>query len=66
MAGKEWMVATNPTIADLALYSYIKLAPEGGVSLLDYPNIEAWLIRIESLTGFVPMQLSVVGLRKEI
>ncbi|MCF7480293.1 glutathione S-transferase [Vibrio sp. J1-1] len=63
--GRQWLVGTKPTIADLALYSYIKLAPEGGISLADYPVLETWLKRVEGLSGFVPMQLSNVGLRKE-
>lgn len=63
--GRQWLVGTKPTIADLALYSYIKLAPEGGISLADYPVLQAWLKRVEGLSGFVPMQLSNVGLRNE-
>ncbi|MBD0786644.1 glutathione S-transferase [Vibrio sp. Y2-5] len=63
--GRQWLVGTTPTIADLALYSYIKLAPEGGISLADYPDVEAWLKRVEALPSFVPMKLSNVGLRKE-
>lgn len=63
--GRQWLVGTEPTIADLALYSYIKLAPEGGISLADYPDLEAWLKRVEVLPGFVSMQLSNVGLRQE-
>ncbi|WP_026960194.1 glutathione S-transferase family protein [Aliagarivorans taiwanensis] len=62
---RDWLVGSHPTIADLAMYSYTKLAPEGGVSLQDYPAIEAWLARVESLPGFVPMQLSKVGLRSD-
>jgi glutathione S-transferase len=62
---RQWLVGTKPTIADLALYSYIKLAPEGGISLADYPALKAWLKRVEGLPGFVPMQLSNVGLRQE-
>ncbi|BDU41138.1 glutathione S-transferase family protein [Vibrio nigripulchritudo] len=62
-SGRQWMVGKEPTIADLALYSYIKIAPEGGVSLTDYPALEAWLKRVESLPGFVAMSLSNVGLR---
>ena len=47
-----------PTIADVAIYSYTVLAPEGGVSLAPYPAIRAWLARIEALPGFVPMTRS--------
>jgi glutathione S-transferase len=51
-------VGSHPTIADIAAYSYIAHAPEGGVSLAPYPNIRAWLARIEALPGFVAMPSS--------
>ncbi len=56
--GHAFFVGDSPTIADLAIYTYVAHAPEGGVSLEDYPNIRAWLARIEALPGFVPMQAS--------
>jgi len=62
LEGRNWLVTDNPTIADVANYAYIAHAPEGDVSLESYPNIRAWISRFESLTGFVPMQSSAVGL----
>ncbi len=62
LAQNSWLVGEQPTIADLANYSYIAHAPEGDVSLKDYPNIKLWLQRIEQLPGFIPMQISKVGL----
>ncbi len=59
---REWLVGVNPTIADVANYAYIAHAPEGDVSLDSYPNVVAWLRRIENLPGFVPMQITLVGL----
>lgn len=53
---REFLTGATPTIADLALYTYTAHAPEGGISLTPYPSISAWLRRIESLPGFVPMQ----------
>lgn len=53
---------THPTIADLALYAYTAHAPEGGVSLADYPALRAWLQRVEALPGFVAMPASRIGL----
>lgn len=55
LADKAWFVGDNPTIADVALYSYTAHAPEGGVDLRDYPNVVAWLERVEALPGFVAM-----------
>lgn len=60
--GREWLVGTSPTIADVAIYSYTAHAPEGNVSLDDFPNIRGLLGRIEALPGFVPMQSTKVGL----
>lgn len=55
LSTQEFLVGTNATIADVALYSYTVVAPEGDISLDPYPNIRKWLARIESLEGFVPM-----------
>ncbi|MEP3049241.1 MAG: glutathione S-transferase [Roseibium sp.] len=60
--GRDWLVGTKPSIADVAIYSYTAHAPEGDVSLETYPNIRALLDRIEGLPGFVPMPKTPVGL----
>lgn len=57
-----WLVGERPTIADLAMYTYVAHAPEGGVSLDDHPKVRAWLARVEALSGFVPMKGTAVGL----
>lgn len=57
-----FLAGDTPTIADVANYSYIAHAPEGNVSLEAYPNVRAWLARIEALPGFVPMQRTAAGL----
>jgi len=51
----HFLVGEQRTVADVALYSYITLAPEGQVPLTDYPAIRAWLGRVEALPGFLPM-----------
>ena len=58
LAKQTYLVGSNPTIADVALYSYTALAPEGGIQLDAYPHVQAWLARIEQLPGFVPVQRS--------
>ncbi len=59
---QPYLAADRPTLADVANYSYVAHAPEGGVSLQPYPAVRAWLARIEALPGFVPMQRSAIGL----
>lgn len=58
--GRNWLAADSITIADVAGYSYIAHAPEGGVDLAPYPNIRAWLARIEADPKFVGMAPSPV------
>ena len=62
LQGRDWLVGDSATIADVANYTYIALAPEGDVSLANYPNIRAWLKRFENLKGFVTMKSTAVGL----
>jgi len=62
LADRPFLAGTGPTIADVAGYSYIAHAPEGGVSLEPYPHIRAWLARIVALPGFVPMPATKAGL----
>lgn len=50
-----YLAGDEITLADVAGYSYIAHAPEGGVSLEPYPAIRAWLERIEGQPNFVPM-----------
>lgn len=55
LAARRWIAGTEQSsIADVALYSYIKRAPEGDVELSGYPDILTWLDRIEQLPGFLP------------
>lgn len=58
LAGRAWLAADHATIADIALYSYTAHAPEGGIALEPWPQLRAWLQRIEALPGFVGMQRS--------
>ncbi len=63
LAARTWLAGTPlPTIADIALYSYVARAPEGNVDLSPYPLTRAWLARVEALPRFVPFQKTPAGL----
>lgn len=62
LSQRDWLAGAQASIADLANYAYIAHAPEGGVSLDEYPHVRAWLARIEQLPGFVSMQATAAGL----
>lgn len=50
----EFLATDKATIADLACSCYVKTAPEGGISLANYPSIRRWLAHIEKLPGYQP------------
>ncbi len=53
--GKSKFVAgVEPTIGDIACYGVLAFAREGSFDLALYPNISAWMQRMESLPGFKP------------
>lgn len=62
LTAHDFIAAAQPTIADIALYSYVARAPEGNVELAPYPRLRAWLQRIEALPGFVAFQQTPAGL----
>ena len=57
-----FLAGPEATLADLAHYAYTASAPEGNISLDDYPGVRAWLARVAALPGFLPFPVSPVGL----
>lgn len=54
-AGRIFLVGDGPTIADIACFPNVALAPDGGVALDDYPSIRLWMRAIRSLERFIEM-----------
>ncbi len=55
LGDRDWLAADRPTIADIACYPYVALAPEGKISLAPYPAIGPWIRRVQQLDGYVDM-----------
>jgi glutathione S-transferase len=51
----SWLAADTITIADIAVYPYIALAHQGSVDLTPFIFVKEWLVRIETLNGFISM-----------
>src|SRR5688572_20116238 len=49
-----WLALERPTIADVACYPYVAVAPEGVLSLDPYPAVGSWLERFRALPGWIP------------
>ena len=52
---REYLVGERFTIADIALYAYTHVAPEGGFDLGPYPALRAWIERVAAQPGMVPI-----------
>ena len=55
LADATFLVGETMTLADIALYAYTHVADEGGFDLSGYPAIGAWLARVSSRPGHVPI-----------
>jgi len=61
LTGRDWFVGTAYSIADIALYAYTHVAPEGGFDLGPFPAIRAWMDRVAAEPNHVPITKADVG-----
>ena len=57
LEGRTYAVGDSLSLADIALYGYTHVAPEGGFELDPYPAVGAWLQRISAEPGHVPIDV---------
>ena len=50
---RPFFAGNQYSLADIALYAYTHVAPEGGFALEDYPAIRAWLERVAEQPGHI-------------
>jgi glutathione S-transferase len=55
LEGRQFLVGGAFTLADIALYAYTHVAPEGGFDLEPYIAVRAWLERVAAEPGHVPI-----------
>ena len=55
LSDADWLAGDDYSLADIALYAYTHVAEEGGYDLGAYPGIRAWLARVASQPGHVPI-----------
>jgi glutathione S-transferase len=55
LTDRRFLVAERYTIADIALYAYTHVAPEGGFDLDPYPAIRSWLGQVAAQPRHIPI-----------
>ena len=53
LTGREFLVGSRYSLADISLYAYTHVAEEGNFDLGRYPAIRAWLARVAAQPGHV-------------
>ncbi|HEX9465517.1 MAG TPA: glutathione S-transferase family protein [Alphaproteobacteria bacterium] len=47
----KFLVGSQPTIADVAIFPWVATAEEGGYNVANYPNVQAWAERMLTFPG---------------
>ena len=56
LSNAEWLAGAEYSIADMALYAYTHRAELGGYDLSAFPGVKAWVTRVASQPGHVPIE----------
>jgi glutathione S-transferase len=51
LGASKFLVGTQSTIADIAVFAWVAIADEGGFDLSRWPNVQAWAERMLKLPG---------------
>jgi glutathione S-transferase len=55
LASHDWLVDNRYSIADIGLFGYVSMAPQGGYDMARFPHISAWVARVQAQHGWVPL-----------
>ncbi len=53
LSTRTWLEFERPTIADIAVFPYVALAPDGKIDLTPYSHVLKWIERIKLLPGYI-------------
>ena len=52
---RPFLAGAHPTVADMACFPFVAMADEANIDMNQYPNILAWVDRIQQMDGFIPL-----------
>lgn len=56
LENREFMLASGYSICDIAIFGYVHVLEEAGLSLNDFPAIKKWIANVSNTKGFRPLQ----------
>ncbi len=57
LKSRHFFVDETYSLADIALYAYTHVAPQGGFDLQPFPAVRHWLERVAAQPGYIPITL---------
>lgn len=55
LSQSKYLAGEKMRTCDISLFAYTHVANEGGFSLDNYPNIERWIVDVQSQPSFIPI-----------
>lgn len=55
LANRKFMLASGYSITDIAVFGYVHVLEEAGLSLSDFPAVERWINDVAQTHGFRPL-----------
>lgn len=55
LAAQPFVLGAAVSVADVAVFGYTHLAPEGGIALEPYPAVQAWIARVRDTLAVPPL-----------
>lgn len=55
LANRKFVLASGYSIADIAVFGYVHVLEEAGISLADFPAIDRWINDVTETEGFRPL-----------
>jgi glutathione S-transferase len=55
LRGRKFLVGDHYTIADISVFGYTHVAEGGGFDFAEFPEIAAWIEKVEKTDRFVPL-----------
>ncbi len=55
LQGRDFMLTSGYSITDIAMFGYVHVLEEAGLSLEDYPSVARWIGLVSETEDFVPL-----------
>ena len=56
LCGRQFMLDTGYSVADISIFGYVHVLEEAGLKGADFPHIMAWIARVRASTNFVELE----------